>query len=633
MYPARSLACACAGTRALESRPSGFVKPNIQSIPARFARRERWRAASFALLLTALALFAGATTAAEPVTAEIQDPATVRFRVVVDAPREHRRMLEQGLDLVRWQRDERVTMPLLERLVGEARKAATEAMAAQGYFSADVTTRIETGASPQAVVRLTVKPGPQTEVRGLDLGFSGPVVADEEGRKRIDVVKETWRLAPGAPFRQIDWDSAKEDALARLGRGRYAAARITESEARIVPEERAADLKLRIDSGPVFHAGPTIVSGLKRYPPAVVENLNPSTPGEPYDATKLDLYQRRLLETGYFNAVHFAIDPNPEEAASAPLRVSVIEAPSQRIDTGIAIRTDTGFGVSVDYMNADIFNSAWRLRPRIEVNQREQQANVTLDSPPRPGGTWDSYSARVQRRDVQGEITREAVVGYAHNWGLESTPSQISISGHLERQRIVGATTENNHAIFVGYRRTFRTTDDLVSPRRGVIGSAEVGTSIPGISTQEFVRVRGKVNWLIPFGLRNDLLVRGEAGVVVAESREGIVSSFLFRTGGDQSIRGYAYESIGVPQGQATVGGRYLALGSAEWTHWLTESIGAAVFVDAGDAFDEPSNFDIAVGIGAGLRWRSPIGPFRADVAYGERSEKVRLHFSVGFGF
>jgi translocation and assembly module TamA len=187
--------------------------------------------------------------------------------------------------------------------------------------------------------------------------------------------------------------------------------------------------------------------------------------------------------------------------------------------------------------------------------------------------------------------------------------------------------------VFVGYRKTFRTTDDIVSPRRGVLGTAEIGTSVPGVSSQEFIRARGKVNWLIPVGLKGDLLLRGEAGIVLAGSRAGVVSSFLFRTGGDQTIRGYAFESIGVPQGQATVGGRYLALASAEYTHWVTQSLGAAVFVDAGDAFDSFSAFDAAVGVGVGVRWRSPIGPFRADVAYGARTDQVRLHFSVGYSF
>jgi translocation and assembly module TamA len=392
-------------------------------------------------------------------------------------------------------------------------------------------------------------------------------------------------------------------------------------------------LKLQLDSGPVFHAGPTVVSGLRRYPASVVENLNPMRAGEPYDAIKLELYQRRLLETGYFNAVHFAIDPDPAQAASAPLRVNVIEAPSQRVDTGITFSTDTRVGVTVDYRNANIFDSAWRFRPRLNVNAKEQELNLNLDTPPRPGGVWNTYTARVKRSNIEGQVSREAVVGYAHNWGLESTPSQVSLSAHVERLSVGGAETENNHALFAGYRRTFRTTDDIVSPRRGVLGTFEIGATVPGVNTRDFARTRTRVSWLIPIGLRNDILVRGEAGVVLANSRRGIPSSFLFRTGGDQTVRGYAFESIGVAQGDAIVGGRYLALVSTEYTRWITDTLGAAVFVDAGDAFDRLSAFDPARGYGVGLRWRSPVGPFRGDIAYGERTGKVRLHFSVGFNF
>jgi translocation and assembly module TamA len=586
-----------------------------------------------ARLALVLAGLVNAAPAPAQESAALQEPAPIRFRVVIDAPRPYEKLLEQGLDIVRWQRDERVTLPLLERLLGEARIAAAEALAAEGYFSAEVRTQIDTSAGAEAIVRITVEPGARTRVRDVDLSFRGPALEDAEGRKRVDVVRQTWRLQPGEPFRQSEWDAAKEEALLRLGRGRYAAASIAESEARIEPERQSAYLKLQLDSGPVFHAGPTVVSGLRRYPASVVENLNPMRAGEPYDAIKLELYQRRLLETGYFNAVHFAIDPDPAQAAAAPLRVNVIEAPSQRVDTGITFSTDTRVGVTVDYRNANIFDSAWRFRPRLNVNAKEQELNLNLDTPPRPGGVWNTYTTRVKRSNIEGQVSREAVVGYAHNWGLESTPSQVSLSAHVERLSVGGAETENNHALFAGYRRTFRTTDDIVSPRRGVLGTFEIGATVPGVNTRDFARTRTRVSWLIPIGLRNDILVRGEAGVVLANSRRGIPSSFLFRTGGDQTVRGYAFESIGVAQGDAIVGGRYLALVSTEYTRWITDTLGAAVFVDAGDAFDRLSAFDPARGYGVGLRWRSPVGPFRGDIAYGERTGKVRLHFSVGFNF
>jgi translocation and assembly module TamA len=108
---------------------------------------------------------------------------------------------------------------------------------------------------------------------------------------------------------------------------------------------------------------------------------------------------------------------------------------------------------------------------------------------------------------------------------------------------------------------------------------------------------------------------------------------FLFRTGGDQTVRGYAFDAIGVQQGTAVVGGRYLGVVSAEATWWFLGDYGAAVFVDAGDAVDDLGAFSLKAGIGVGMRWRSPIGPFRVDVAYGEATRSTRLHLSVGYVF
>ena len=130
-----------------------------------------------------------------------------------------------------------------------------------------------------------------------------------------------------------------------------------------------------------------------------------------------------------------------------------------------------------------------------------------------------------------------------------------------------------------------------------------------------------------------DLLIRGEVGTVFADTRAGIPSTFLFRTGGDTTVRGYAFESIGVREGDAIVGGRYLAVASVEATHWVGPNWGVAVFVDAGDAWDERGAFDPALGYGIGGRVRTPIGPIRADLAYGQRQHQLRLHFSIGYTF
>jgi translocation and assembly module TamA len=171
-----------------------------------------------------------------------------------------------------------------------------------------------------------------------------------------------------------------------------------------------------------------------------------------------------------------------------------------------------------------------------------------------------------------------------------------------------------------------------VLPRNGYLASAELGGSPDELSTRRFLRATASGSFLFNVGRNGDVLLRGQAGLVVAQSREGIPTTFLFRTGGDQTVRGYAFESLGVKRDNAVVGGRYLLIGSVEVTHWVSPVWGVAAFADAGNAWDG-EHYDPALGTGVGARFRTPIGPVRVDIAYGEEVKDWRLHFSVGFVF
>jgi translocation and assembly module TamA len=590
------------------------------------------RAAAVAVLAAFIAALSGSPVA--HAQSPLPEPhAAMPFRVVVEAPRPYRQMLEQGLDLVRWQRDQRMTPELLERLVAEARSAVQEAMAAEGFFSAQVKTAVEPGPR-EAVVRISVNPGARTAISTVNIEFQGAIVHDgANAAQRMEAVRDAWTLKAGQPFRQADWEAAKRDALAKLRSGRYASGRIASSEAHVDAARESATLHVVFDSGPVFHVGGVRVNGLKRYPPSVVANLDPLEPGEVYDEERLTLYQRRLLETGYFSTVQMTVDPDPAHADSAPLIVSVIEAPSQRIETGLTFSTDVRLRGTLDYSNHDVLGRAERFRSVLQADAHSQTINLTLDTPPRPGGRWYTYSGSLQRTNIQGQRTQGLTFGIARNWGPWSTPSQVALSQHIEQQDIAGSAGESVHATYLDYRNAFRHTDQLVSPRKGVIGTLELGAGLPGLSTRNFLRGLAHATFLWPLGRSADLTLLGEAGIVVAQSRFGIPSTFLFRTGGDRTVRGYAFEALGVRQGDAIVGGRYLLVTSAEYTRWVSANWGAAVFVDAGNAFDNLGSVTLARGYGVGARWRSPVGPFRADIAYGQQTHRLRLHFSVGYTF
>ena len=564
-----------------------------------------------------------------------QAPVKAGYRLVIEAPENIRGMLERGLSLARWQDDAGMTEPLLRRLVAESVPEVTQALNTEGWFSPRIETGVERSQSGW-IARIKVEPGEPTLVAAVELHFSGPVAtSDPDGAARLKAARGAWSLAVGRRFRQADWEAAKKRALAALAAERYAAASIVASEARIDPQARSAVLEVGFDSGPPFFLGPIEVSGTRRVDPQVVRNFNPLREGEPWSRERVALYERRLVESGYFVGAQVEIDPDPANARAAPLRVKVIEGRRQRVEAGIGYSTDVGVRGNLGYRNSDVrvFSDPWRLRANLRADSKIQTLEGALDGPPRPSGTWDTYGASLERRDIQNLKTLTARVGYAYNWGLERNPSRIGLEWRVDEQEIAGLPDDGSYAVFLGYRKTLRATDDFVDPKRGYLGSIELGSALPGLATQNFQRALGTATLFVPAGPRDDLQARAQLGYVRASTRNGIPSSYLFRTGGDQTVRGYAFESIGVPQADAIVGGRYLSVGSAEYIHWLTPEWGAAAFVDAGDAFDDPSAFKLKVGYGVGARWRSPIGPFRIDLAYGEETGQLRLHFSAGFSF
>jgi translocation and assembly module TamA len=434
-------------------------------------------------------------------------------------------------------------------------------------------------------------------------------------------------------FTQIDWERAKRRAVELVSERLYAGARIARSEARIDPETRSATLAITIDSGPPLRFGALQVRGVDRHDEARVTSLWTFPPGEPYDREKLERFQRRLVGTGYFASVQVDADPAAAEGGEVPVRVSLIEGPRRRLELGLGYSTDTKFRGSFDWRNNDLFARDWRLRLNANIETVQQSAEIALDLPERPSGWADTVGVRGKRTDIENLRTDEVVFAVRRTAvDVRSRPA-FGAAFIDARQTPSGFPTEDVYTTFLDYVHTWRTTDNILSPRRGWVAQLELGGGVPGISTEGFGRAIGRFAWFVPLGTANELSFRAEAGAVLAPSNEGIPQSLLFRTGGATTVRGYNFESLGVTQGEAVVGGRYLAILSGEYTRWVWEGIGLAAFVDAGNAADDLSRFRLALGYGIGVRVRSPIGPFRLDVAYGEEDRAVRLHFSVGLTF
>lgn len=549
--------------------------------------------------------------------------------IEVAAPDELKALLMQHLEAARAARlGEAFDADELARLQKQSDETARELLATEGYFSPRVSSTL-TGDT----LRYAVEPGPRTQVRSVRLRFAGALADDANGRQRARL-ERGFALQPGMPFRQADWDAAKASAVEPLLAGRYLAARVSASAARIDPVAHGADLDVTVDSGPAFFYGQPRIVGVRRYPESIVRHLNPARPGQPVRQQDLLDYQAALESSGYFSQAVVRVDPDPGQAAAAPLVVEVTERPEKLLSLGAGVSTDTGARVQATWLSRDIADRGLRLKLDGKLETRSQSAAAELAWPQNAKGYVNSLGAQFKREDIEGQETRTTLLAAKRTRTRGQIESALTLQYQTETQQVGGAVNAHNQALSTNYAWTQRVVGRAFYPRDGYVLTLQVGGAVEGLlSDTSFLRLYGRHTQYVRVGRDNRLVLRVEGGAVLAETRDGIPTDFLFRAGGDNSVRGYAYQSLGRALGGGVASVRYLATGSVEYNHFFTRDWGMALFVDAGDAADAPGSLSPVFGYGAGARYRSPVGPVNLDMAYGEDTGEFRLHFSLGVSF
>lgn len=583
-----------------------------------------------------LALFAPAAAA---------QPSQPAFDLVVRAPDPLRELLENNLELRRYREVTDLDDTEIARLVTLAEKDARELLATQGYFSPQVRITRESGAArPQLVV--AVEPGQRTRVTQADIAFEGDIAGstDPDAVAQRNEVRSGWGLPPGEPFTQTGWDRAKSDAIKQLLARRYPAARISYSLADIDAPNAAARLGLRLDSGALFRLGPLHVTGVERYDPRIVPRLARLPQGRIYDQEELVRAQLRLAGSGYFDSAFIYIDPASNPAA-ADVHVTVREARLQKLVLGLGFTTDGGPRVTAEHTHNRVPVIGWRAITRLQAERRNPYGQTELTAIPDEDGWRWSVFARAERLDDDRLVTHSQRLRAGRfkqgdhidrNWYFQFDRATVQNPRGVE---LTPADTGAGSALTANYIWTGRYFDDFEVPTRGFGFGFELGGGFT-LTGQRAPFQRTVVRWLGFRPLeRGRLQLRIEAGAVLAGGDVRVPATQLFRTGGDTTVRGYKYLDIGVPLGDGVTGpGRYLAVGSVEWQRPIFRrgqrtQFEHTLFVDAGSVADRLGDLRPRVGIGAGVRWLSPVGPVEAALAYGVQPRKLRLHFTAGFVF
>jgi translocation and assembly module TamA len=589
-----------------------------------------------ACALAALSLLA-------PAAAALAAPA---FTLVVQAPDPLKEILEKNLELRRYEEVSDLDDAEIARLIVLADKNARELAATQGYFTPDIRITREPGTPP--TLRVAVQPGPRTTVQSVDLGFEGDIATstDPDAVTQRQGIRSNWDLPVGQPFTQTTWDQAKSNAMRRLLARRYPAARTSYSLADIDGAAASARLGLKLDSGPVFRLGEMHVTGIERYDPVLVPRLARLPIGMVYDQEKIVEAQLRLTGSGYFDSAFIFIDPESDPNA-APPQVSVREAPLQKMVLGLGFTTDGGPRATVEHTHNRLPGLGWRAVTKLQLEKKNPFLQTEWTAIPDPGGWRWSTLARIERLDDGRLITNSQRYRFGRfqlNDRIDRNMFMQLERAQVENPRDVVLTpvdTGAGSALTANYVWTGRYFDNPQIPTSGFGVGMELGAGLT-LSGPHLPFERTLVRWIgyHPLGKRaGRIQLRGEAGAVLASTKAHVPATQLFRTGGDTTVRGYSYLDIGVPLPGGLVGpGRYLTVASIEYQRPVYRrgrltAFEQTLFIDTGAVAEHPGELRPKVGIGTGVRWRSPVGPIEGAIAYGVQAHRFRLHFSAGFVF
>jgi translocation and assembly module TamA len=475
-----------------------------------------------------------------------------------------------------------------------------------------------------------IQPGRRVTLRKVDVAIEGEAGSDDSFQQLI----AKSNLKAGQPLRHDYYESLKSGITNLAAERGYFDSRFTLHELRVDPAAGYADVDLHFDSGPRSRFGETrveqdIVSAglLRRY---LLYHE-----GQPYARTALTETSRALSSSGYFGEV--LVQPLIDEAKGreVPVRIVLTPAKRHRYTASVGYATDTGPRVGLGYKNQRLNRSGHQFSSDLSLSQ--VISKLTL-----------GYTIPLEH-PVTDKLRLEAGYKYENNdsYRADTTAVSATRAHQLENQwlqeeslvfgkedyKLTGEERQSSVLLMPGIGWSRTVADNRLYPRKGWRLNFQTRGSLQNvISDVSFLQVITNAKAVLGLPWRTRVISRVDAGATFMNEFDQLPPSVRFFAGGDTSVRGYAYKSLGPesPSGEVE-GGKNLLVGSLELEHMLTEKWGLAAFVDSGNAFDD-LRLDPKTGAGVGIRWRSPVGPIRLDLAhpFEKRGDMIRVHFTMG---
>lgn len=524
----------------------------------------------------------------------------------------------------------------IRRLHAAALRDIPRALEPFGHYRPKIDASLEPSVESWQA-RYSVEPGPRVPVRAVEVAVEGAGRDDPAFRDLV----EKFALTPGKPLEHAPYEEAKVAFLDQTVEGGYFDAAFRRSEIVVDLDAYSADIGLVLDTGPRYRFGEVdFYQDVVR--PEILTGYVPFDAGELFDTRMLARLERSLQDSGLWSRVLIEARPDrADDELRIPIEVVLVPRPRRRDAVGLGFSTDTGARVTFTMEFRRLNRSGHRGQIDFKIAELDQSAGFQYVIP-RPETGRGVLRLEGGYSNVQPDTHESAVAFVGPSLSRVQGKWRQTLSLRAERHDFsIGSDSGIVELLAPGASFSRTVADGTLYPRSAFrLDLLARGGAEAVLSDVSFLRLYARAKMVRPLGSKVRVLGRLELGGVLHDDFARLPPALRFFAGGDQSVRGFGYLELGprtAPAGDAEVGevtgGDLLLTASAELEWRAFGDWGAALFYDVGNAFDsDAADFSFERGAGVGLRWFSPIGLVRADVAWGlsRPDPPLRVHLGLG---
>lgn len=498
-----------------------------------------------------------------------------------------------------------------------------------GYYEPTVHAELMQPAAGQWLATYHIETGPPIRVARIDLQLRGEGLQDEEFQKLL----ARFPLHEGDVLAHARYEEGKRALLALAAERGYLDAQLLAHEVRVQSAQHTAEVVLHLDTGRRYRFGKVnfiqaAAHGQSQLDLDFLARFVPFEQGDLYSTSRLFNLQNILSDSDYFDTVEMKPRRDQIEHLEIPIDVELEPRSKHRYTAGLGYGTDTGARGSLGWENRRVNRFGHRFKAETRLSEIKKNVTAKYRIPIRDPRTdrIELTSAWLYNNLATSE-SETFLLGASHTMSRGSGWLETVYINYQAELFTVANERGESSLLIPGISWSRIDADSRIYTRSGTRLLLDIKGTHPSLGSQtQFLQLRLQGKLIRPLWDNGRITLRGDAGVSRINQFAKLPASLRFFTGGDQSVRGYAYNSLG-----PAAGGEQLLVGSTEYEYSWSDKWSSGIFFDIGNAVNDWAQ-KLKRGTGVGMRWKSPVGLIRLDLAWAvsEPANPWRFHLVIG---